>query len=83
MNNDLNNNKYPLAAALYNANAKFLRRVAYRLTGNYDLANDLVQTLFDKLLQNYSKVEKHQNIEGWLFVTMRHICYNLDSRRDT
>lgn len=53
-----------------------LRAFAYKLTENYDSANDLVQDCMLKALDNKEKFTHLQNFKGWMYTIMRNIFIN-------
>lgn len=53
-----------------------LTRFAYKLTGDRDSANDLVQESILKALDNESKFIHQTNLKGWVYTIMRHIFIN-------
>jgi RNA polymerase sigma-70 factor (ECF subfamily) len=59
---------------LYEANVKDLSRYAYRITGNYELAPDLVHEAFLILFLRIEYVMAHPNPAGWLHKTLEHVC---------
>ena len=55
---------------------EILHHFAYRLTGNYDKANDLMQDTILKALVNRDKYVADNNFKGWVVTIMRNIFYN-------
>ena len=55
---------------------KILHQFAYKLTGNYDKANDLMQDTILKALVNREKYVADNNFKGWVVTIMRNIFYN-------
>lgn len=53
-----------------------LLRLARRAVGNDELAEDIVQITFEKMLNNYEKTVKHENIYGWLLRTLKNQTMN-------
>ena len=52
---------------------KILHQFAYKLTGNYDKANDLMQDTILKALVNREKYVADNNFKGWVVTIMRNI----------
>ncbi len=53
-----------------------LYRFAYKLTTDYDQANDLLQETTLKALDNEDKYQPHTNMKSWLYTIMRNIFIN-------
>jgi RNA polymerase sigma-70 factor (ECF subfamily) len=53
------------------AHAASLYRVAYRLTGCHDLANELVQETFLNAWKDLPKLNDESKIRGWMFSILR------------
>lgn len=53
-----------------------LHRFAYKLTTNYEEANDLVQETSLKALDNEDKYTPDTNFKGWVYTIMRNIFIN-------
>lgn len=53
-----------------------LYRFAYKLTANYEDANDLLQDTFMKALDNEDKYMPETNFKGWIYTIMRNIFIN-------
>ena len=53
-----------------------LRRFAFKLTSNYEEANDLLQETFLKALDNIEKYVPDTNFKGWMHTIMRNIFIN-------
>ena len=60
----------------YVENYKMMVKIAYRLLNDWELANDIVQTAFLKMLTKYDKLKHHPNIRGWLGVTVKNLVGN-------
>ena len=48
-----------------------LLRIAVRMVGDPQLAEDMVQSVFLTLLTNYERLMEHPNIWGWLAVALK------------
>lgn len=53
-----------------------LLRFAYKLTGNHEKANDLLQETSLKALDNEDKYTPDTNLKGWMYTIMRNIFIN-------
>lgn len=53
-----------------------LRRFAYKLTSDWDSANDLVQDCVLHALDNREKFTYTKNLKGWMYTLMRNIFVN-------
>ena len=53
-----------------------LYRFAYKLTTDYDQANDLLQETSLKALDNEDKFQPHTNMKSWLYTIMRNLFTN-------
>lgn len=53
------------------AHADSIYRVAYRLTGNHEWANDLVQETFLGAWKNIRQLNDQSKLRGWLFGILR------------
>ncbi len=53
-----------------------LQRFAYKLTGDTEDANDLLQETSLKALDNEDKFEPDTNFRGWMYTIMRNIFIN-------
>ena len=53
-----------------------LLRFAYKLTGDEEEANDLLQETSLKALDNEDKFEPETNFRGWMYTIMRNIFIN-------
>ncbi len=53
-----------------------LYRFAYKLTTDYDQANDLLQETSLKALDNEDKFQPHTNMKSWLYTIMRNLFIN-------
>jgi RNA polymerase sigma-70 factor (sigma-E family) len=51
--------------AYYRARAGILRRTAYLLAGDWQLAEDLTQTTFIKLYQRWRRIERHDVLDQY------------------
>lgn len=61
---------------LYLENYEMMVKLAYRLLNDWELANDIVQTAFLRMLTKYDKLKYHPNIQGWLVVTVKNLVGN-------
>ena len=57
-----------------------LIRMAYRLTGSMELAEDLVQDTFLLAFIRYKDLAEHPCISGWLSKTLRNLIQNENRR---
>src|SRR5262245_13502553 len=53
------------------AHGASLYRVAYRLTGNHDASNELVQETFLHAWKDLSKLQDESKIHSWMFSILR------------
>lgn len=56
---------------------------ALRLTGNTDMAEDIVQDTFVKVWINKQLLTNVDNFEGWLYVLAKNITFNILKRQDS
>jgi len=61
---------------LYNEGHERLFKVAYRRTGNWELAQDLVQDAFLLAIFNQAKLMQHPNLGAWLMRTLQNLIAN-------
>lgn len=61
---------------LYQEHFDQLFRTAYRLTGNYDDAEELVQETFLLYLSRHKKLADHPNPVGWLVKALQNLARN-------
>ena len=61
---------------LYQTQYDKLSRVAYRMMGDLDSAQDLVQQVFLLDLVRQSDISVHPTPEGWLMVTLNNLIKN-------
>ena len=59
-----------------------LYQFAYKLTHDYDRANDLLQETFLRVLKNADKFEDDGRFMSWVFVIMRHTFLNNCKREE-
>ena len=59
-----------------------LYQFAYKLTRDYDRANDLLQETFLRVLKNADKFEDDGRFMSWVFVIMRHAFLNNCKREE-
>ena len=67
---------------LYQTHYKKLFCIAYRMLGDVEQAQDVVQDVFLQVVFHQSKLAAHPNPEGWLVVTLRNMVQN-ERRRST
>lgn len=67
---------------LYKSEFNRMFRVAYRLTGDFEAAQDFVQEAFLLALFQKEKVSAHPAPGGWLMTAMRNLIQN-DRRKET
>lgn len=63
-------------AQLYRREYPVLYRVAYRLTGSRDDAQDMIQKTFLLAIAQQEELERHPNPGGWLAVTLNNLIKN-------
>lgn len=63
-------------AQLYRREYPVLYRVAYRLTGSRDDAQDMIQKAFLLAISQQAELERHPNPGGWLVVTLNNLVKN-------
>ena len=54
---------------------------AWRLLGNLDDAKDASQEVFLRLYRNLRKLERAENVSGWLYRVTVNVCHDLRRRR--
>ncbi len=64
----------------YEALYKRLKLIALHLTGDIDLAEDMVQDVFVLALLHSEKLFNHPNREGWLIVSLHNMIKNEERR---
>lgn len=68
---------------VYNQFYQALVFFANRLLNDHETAQDAVVDVFVKLWENDGDFESLQNLKGWLYITTRNHCYNLQSRQNS
>lgn len=63
---------------LFDEYSQIMVQTAYRYTGSYEIAEELVQEAFLTLSIKYDRVREHENSAGWLFTTLNYLL-----RRET
>ena len=63
-------------AQLYRREYPVLYRVAYRLTGSRDDAQDMIQKTFLLAISQQEELSRHPNPGGWLVVTLNNLVKN-------
>lgn len=63
-------------AQLYRREYPLLYRVAYRLTGSRDDAQDMIQKTFLLAISQQEELSRHPNPGGWLVVTLNNLVKN-------
>lgn len=61
---------------LYRREYPVLYRVAYRLTGSRDDAQDMIQKTFLLAISQQEELKRHPNPGGWLVVTLNNLVKN-------
>lgn len=61
---------------IYLENYEMMVKIAYRLLDDWELANDIVQAAFLRMLTKCDKLKHHPNIKGWLVVTVKNLVGN-------
>ena len=56
---------------------KYLRRVAFRLSGDKETAKDLVQDTLARALMHFEQFEQGTNARGWLVTILTRLYYDL------
>ena len=69
-------NRDSFIAALFVKERPRLLKLAYRLTGNEQVADDMVQEAFYLALLHYDTLAVHPCPGGWLTVTLRNLILN-------
>lgn len=62
--------------SLYEAQYEKMLKLAYRMVGSIETAQDLVHETFLLALFNQDKLADHPNPEGWLMKTLRNLTLN-------
>lgn len=70
-------------ASIYEATYERMCRVAYRLTGNYETAKELVHDTFLLTLFHKEELLAHPKPEAWLMLTLVNLCKNENRRLST
>lgn len=70
-------------ASIYEATYERMCRVAYRLTGNYETAKELVHDTFLLTLFHKKELLAHPKPEAWLMLTLTNLCKNENRRMST
>ena len=60
----------------------FVYTMAFRMTGDHHLAEDLCQEIFIKAWMSLGKLKKHEAFPGWLATLGRRICLNAIKKRN-
>lgn len=67
---------------IYNLYGKKVLNLAYRLTGNEELAKDLTQDIFVKIFQNLEGFQNKSQLYTWIYrITMNHCINHLKRER--
>lgn len=69
-----------LISQLFEQQYKRLTRIAYRLTGSMELAEDLVQDTFLLAFIRYKDLVNHPCISGWLSTALKNLIWNENRR---
>lgn len=69
--------------ALFFSEYKKLVSVAYRMTGNMETAQDLVQDTFLLAVKHYHELSSHPAPEAWLMLTLHNLTRNENRRKKT
>ena len=67
---------------LYQAQYDKLLKAAYRMIGDLDSAQDLVQQVFLIALVRQSDISSHPMLEGWLMLTLKNLVKNERRRQN-
>ena len=67
---------------LYQSQYDKLLKAAYRMTGDLDSAQDLVQQVFLIALVRQSDISAHPMLEGWLMLTLKNLVKNERRRQN-
>lgn len=70
-------------SSIYQAAYGRMCRVAYRLTGNFETARELVQDAFLLTLFHKEELLAHPKPEAWLMLTLVNLCKNENRRLST
>lgn len=70
-------------SSIYQAAYGRMCRVAYRLTGNFETARELVQDTFLLTLFHKEELLAHPKPEAWLMLTLVNLCKNENRRLST
>jgi len=65
-----------LIRGLYKNQYERMLRIAYRMLGDLNQAQDIVQDVFLQALFHQDQLIEHPNPEGWLIVTLRNLIQN-------
>lgn len=61
---------------LYQSQYERILKVAYRMVGNIELAQDLVQDVFLLALLHKDELSEHPMPDGWLMLTLKNLVQN-------
>lgn len=61
---------------LFNENFRYLHRFAVSFLADYDIANDIVQSVFISIYENASSLKPDLNLKSYLIVSVRNRCLN-------
>jgi RNA polymerase sigma factor (sigma-70 family) len=62
-------------ADIYSAFNKKIYNFAYRMTQNKELAEDITQETFIKVLNNYDKFRGDSSISTWIYAIAKNVCF--------
>lgn len=66
----------PLLRRLYEQQYETMIKIAYRMLGSMESAQDVVQDTFLLALFSRSDLAAHPNPEGWLMITLKNLAQN-------
>jgi len=69
-------NQDEFISTLFYKEYKKMVSVAYRMTGNMETAQDLVQDTFLLAVKHYDELLSHPTPEAWLMLTLRNLTWN-------
>lgn len=61
---------------LYQTHYEKMFHIAYRMLGNVEQAQDVVQDVFLQAMFHRSQLTEHPNPDGWLMITLRNLLQN-------
>jgi RNA polymerase sigma-70 factor (ECF subfamily) len=67
--------------SLLRAQEQMVLRVAYRMLGSRDDAEDAAQEVFLRLHRHFERIDLAGAVQSWLYKTTMNVCYDLIRRR--